>query len=67
MTLFIRKNETLFPQKSLNSIIMKRIMSLLSAGILLSNISLLAQTQKLRCEYLENPLGIDQTLPRFTL
>jgi hypothetical protein len=34
---------------------MKRIISLLSAGILLSSISLLAQTQKLRCEYLENP------------
>jgi alpha-L-rhamnosidase len=45
---------------------MKRIILLLSAGVLLSNISLLAQTQKLRCEYLENPLGIDQTLPRFT-
>jgi alpha-L-rhamnosidase len=45
---------------------MKRILSLISAGILLSSISLLAQTQKLRCEYLENPLGIDQTAPRFT-
>lgn len=45
---------------------MKRILSLISAGILLSSISLLAQTQKLRCEYLENPLGIDQIAPRFT-